>query len=294
MTLKTFLVTSLAIAVQGNQHCDEEAGVHTEAGKISLLQQGYDVKTHFQANDKERAQKLEEIIAAKMPKRLWTICEIDKLLASSAEAQVQHKVQSTPANCTKSFSFTDLCCADFGNLAEGGLAFDTSLFLNLEASKHATCGSKAGGMLPSRCDGASKSILVCTSDFDLGSSTSGTVGDIQCARQQLCHDEVRGIGDFSSTQPGEQVLNVRIAFLMNQDIPANSIPTCKETVKKCSDGSSPASASQSTLDTLAGVGLLDINSIKDDNFVSSLIESDGFFSALMTSGSFMMMQAGAF
>merc|ERR1719421_2509648 len=63
-------------------------------------------------------------------------------------------------------------------------------------------------------------ITVCTSGSPVGQAAAGGAGVL----------------------PGQAVLDERIAYLMEQQLPASAIPVCREAVAACPSGAPPASA----------------------------------------------------
>ena len=83
--------------------------------------------------------------------------------------------------------------------------------------------------------------------------------------------ELQGDSNFS---PGEAVLRARINFLHAQGLPKGSIPTCAKEVAACPNGAPPATVSADVLS-------------------ASLLEhKNAFQGSLVTTGQFIMMQAG--
>merc|ERR1719421_1739978 len=102
-------------------------------------------------------------------------------------------------------------------------------------------------------------ITVCTSGSPVGQAAAGGAGLL----------------------PGQAVLDERIAYLMEQQLPASAIPVCREAVAACPSGAPPASAGPEYL------------AARRAAMPAALLQAERRFAGgLMTSGSFTMMAAG--
>jgi len=239
--------------------------------------------------------------------RVWTICKGPQFRPPTPAEEANEVKSGNDMCCTPEIQFEQLCCLDYKNIV--GYMSRCGV-MELAAAQH-TDSTGAVLMQDDATQPAQEIITVCTSESPVGliSAQAGGAAILptSCMKREFRITEVTG--EEPGLSPGQVVLDERIKYLMEQQVPAGAIPICVETVTSCENGAPVASAGQEYLDARAaampaalvarranqstglahggkpgnqGVALL--RKAKQDN--------GGFFSALQTSGSFTMMQAG--
>lgn len=178
--------------------------------------------------------------------RVWTICK-GKQFRPPTPAEEANEVQS--ANeicCTPEIEFEHLCCLDYTNIV--GYMSRCGV-MELAAAQH----SDAAGAVLMQDDAkqpAEEIITVCTSESPVGTISEQAGGSAilptNCVKREFRISEVTG--QEPGLAPGQVVLDQRIAYLMEQQVPAGAIPICVETVTSCPSGIPVASAGQEYLD----------------------------------------------
>jgi len=239
--------------------------------------------------------------------RVWTICK-GKQFRPPTPAEEANEVQS--ANdicCTPEIEFEHLCCLDYTNIV--GYMSRCGV-MELAAAQH----SDAAGAVLMQDDAkqpAEEIITVCTSESPVGTISEQAGGSAilptNCVKREFRISEVTG--QEPGLAPGQVVLDQRIAYLMEQQVPAGAIPICVETVTSCPGGVPVASAGQEYLDArraameaAAGPAVLVARRANESTPVGKPVDQIAFLKkagnvfggALLTSGSFTMMASNSY
>lgn len=244
--------------------------------------------------------------------RVWTICKGPQFRPPTPAEEANEVQSGNTMCCTPEIEFEHLCCLDYTNIV--GYMSRCGV-MELAAAQH----SDSAGAVLMQDDAkqpAQEIITVCTSESPVGTISAQAGGSAilptGCVKREFRITEVTG--QEPGLAPGQVVLDERIQYLMEQQVPAGAIPICVETVTSCPNGVPVASAGQEYLDARAaampaallahrvnqsaglpppgdskpvdqapGIALLK-KARQDSNFAR-------FQGALMTSGSFTMMAA---
>lgn len=232
--------------------------------------------------------------------RVWTLCEGKQFRSPTHEQKIAGVKASNKMKCTAELSFEQLCCLDFANVetamtVQGGMMLDLA---QVEDDSGALLGNTTTALLSSLfVDDARKlgesapQITLCSTKEPTPTDPNETAvqAPVDCVAREFTVDEIRNAANVSAAAGGNVVLNARIDFLMKQGLPDSAIPLCTETVQVCPcSGKPPSTAGQAYLDARPRMAGTPGSSLLQRG------EQRGFFSALQTSGSFVMMQAGGF
>jgi len=178
--------------------------------------------------------------------RVWYLCSGDQFRAPTPEEEANEVQSANGMTCTPEYTFQQLCCLDYPNIMT---QMTRTGVMELAAAQH----SDPQGHVLMQDDATQanlKILTLCGAGSPVGTVAQGAGGSAilpaECVKRMFTVPEITT--ELNGVKPGTLVLNERIQYLMDQQLPPSAIPICTEEVSMCPatvgmpNGYPPASA----------------------------------------------------
>ena len=160
--------------------------------------------------------------------------------------QASEVTSANSMRCTKSMNFEALCCLDYGNF-QSYLTDSGPMTLTAAQTSSATAPGGLALMedkvVEEGLGADAPQVTICTAKSPMPpvSGSAATEG-VECFTKEFSVPDIVASAT-ASPEDGNLILNERVEYFLNQQIPLASVPLCAESVQECAcNGKKPASA----------------------------------------------------